>query len=327
MAPPPLQEVEGACSPAASPSRPCGGGEGGAARSLTVLLPSGARVHVRAWDSVADDGLPVCVLLHGFGDSSRVWDAFAQTLARTRTVLAIDLKGHGDSSWDPDGDYRLESYAGDIVEALERLAGRRVVLVGHSLGGMLCMSLAAEPRLDVAGLLLVDASTSHAPVAIRHMLRMFRDGHRGYASVGEFASALVASRPMSEPAAVRGYAPHLLVQRDALWWPRADARLAEGSDLGSAAVEERLAQALRRCGCPALLLRGACSGFVSAESAQRVSELLPACDYVEVAGAGHAVMLDQPAAFEQLALEFLHRLPARPDDRRDTGSTEVPCCA
>ena len=327
MGPSALQEVEVPCSPEASPSRPCGGGEGGAARSLTVLLPSGARVHVRAWDSAADDRLPVCVLLHGFGDSSRVWDAFAQTLARTRTVLAIDLKGHGDSSWDPDGDYRLESYVSDLFEVLERVADRRLALVGHSLGGMLCMSLAADPRLDVAGLLLVDASTSHAPVAIRHMLRMFGDGHRGYASVSEYASALVASRPMSEPAAVRGYAPHLLVQRDALWWPRADARLAEGSDLGSVAVEERLVQALSRCGCPALLVRGACSGFVSAESAQRVSELLPVCDYVEIAGAGHAVMLDQPAAFEQQALDFLHRLPSRSDDRRDTGSVGVSCCA
>ena len=83
MGPSALQEVEVPCSPEASPSRPCGGGEGGAARSLTVLLPSGARVHVRAWDSAADDRLPVCVLLHGFGDSSRVWDAFAQTLARS----------------------------------------------------------------------------------------------------------------------------------------------------------------------------------------------------------------------------------------------------
>ena len=221
----------------------------------------------------------------------------------------------------------LESYVSDLFEVLERVADRRLALVGHSLGGMLCMSLAADPRLDVAGLLLVDASTSHAPVAIRHMLRMFGDGHRGYASVSEYASALVASRPMSEPAAVRGYAPHLLVQRDALWWPRADARLAEGSDLGSVAVEERLVQALSRCGCPALLVRGACSGFVSAESAQRVSELLPVCDYVEIAGAGHAVMLDQPAAFEQQALDFLHRLPSRSDDRRDTGSVGVSCCA
>lgn len=296
-------------------------------RSLTVLVPSGARVHMRAWECDADAGLPICVMLHGFGDSSRVWDRCAQTLAGVGPLLTVDLKGHGESSWDPDGDYRLETFVGDLADALLHLGPRPLVLIGHSLGGMLCMKLAADPCLDVLGLLLVDASPWHSTTAIRHMLRMFREAHRAYGSVAEFTSALVASRPMSDPAAVRHYAPHLLVERGAHWWLRADRRLVDGCDLGSIAVEEWLGQALRRCRCPALLVRGGRSGFVSQESARRVSDLLPGCELVELSGAGHAVMLDQPEAFEQLAGDFLQRLVVRSDRRPDAGAAGAACFA
>ena len=83
---------------------------------------------------------PLLVLLHGIAGSSATWDEVLPRLGETRTVLAPDLLGHGESS-KPEGDYSLGAYANAVRDLLEALELPRGTIVGHSLGGGVAMQL------------------------------------------------------------------------------------------------------------------------------------------------------------------------------------------
>ncbi|MEZ5076004.1 MAG: alpha/beta fold hydrolase [Solirubrobacterales bacterium] len=91
----------------------------------------------RAVYRVAGDG-PTVVLIHGMINSSRHWEGVATRLARSHTVVAPDLIGHGDAAT-PRGDYSLGAHAASIRDLLTTIGVERATIVGHSLGGGVAM--------------------------------------------------------------------------------------------------------------------------------------------------------------------------------------------
>src|SRR5438309_3300704 len=77
-------------------------------------------------------GTPL-VLVHGITESRRVWDPLIATLARSHDVVAVDLRGHGESAATPPFD--LITLASDVRHVLEPAGMAQPLLVGHSLGG------------------------------------------------------------------------------------------------------------------------------------------------------------------------------------------------
>ena len=104
-------------------------------------------LHVRTWSRPAPSH-PPAVLLPGTGLTAGDWEPVAGDLARTRTVHAVDLRGHGAS--DRPGTYSIELMAGDVVRLLPQLAAR-VDLVGHSLGGATAGAAMLEDQRITAG--------------------------------------------------------------------------------------------------------------------------------------------------------------------------------
>lgn len=94
---------------------------------------------IRFWDCPQPQHRDV-VLLPGTGLTAGDWDEVAADLVRDRVVYAVDLRGHGESSWP--GTYSVASMARD-VEALLPLLGSDFDLVGHSLGGLVACRVAA----------------------------------------------------------------------------------------------------------------------------------------------------------------------------------------
>src|SRR4051812_25468926 len=86
---------------------------------------------------------PAVVLVHGIAGSSATWSRVMPELARTHTVIAPDLLGHGESA-KPRGDYSLGAYASGIRDLLVLLGIERATFVGHSLGGGIAMQLAYQ---------------------------------------------------------------------------------------------------------------------------------------------------------------------------------------
>ena len=88
-------------------------------------------------------GLP-CVMLHGFGDASCVWNYLASGWRRQFRVAAMDLRGHGDLDWDPETRYDNETFANDLARTVAALGFERMILIGHSLGADVAIRFAAE---------------------------------------------------------------------------------------------------------------------------------------------------------------------------------------
>jgi pimeloyl-ACP methyl ester carboxylesterase len=106
----------------------------------------------------AAGGVPL-VLLPGTGLTARSWDAVAATLAATRRVVAVDLRGHGASQWP--GVYSIAAMTDDLAALLDGLGEERVDLVGHSLGGLVALRVAAAHPHRVRRLVLEDVGMPH----------------------------------------------------------------------------------------------------------------------------------------------------------------------
>jgi pimeloyl-ACP methyl ester carboxylesterase len=92
----------------------------------------GVKIHYLDW---GNETAPPLLLLHGTRDHARSWDWTARRLRDRWHVVAMDLRGHGDSDWSPDGAYLLPYHLLDIAEMADQLGPTPLRVVGHSFGG------------------------------------------------------------------------------------------------------------------------------------------------------------------------------------------------
>lgn len=107
-----------------------------------------------------DPAAPVLVLLHGLGEGSASWDEVAPRFAERFRVVALDLRGHGASGWRTT--YSSELMRDDVVGVLDALGLGRVVLVGHSMGGVIA-HLVTQARPDRVAALVVEDAPPRSP--------------------------------------------------------------------------------------------------------------------------------------------------------------------
>src|SRR5262245_36827401 len=102
---------------------------------------NGLRIHALVWENHRSEAPPL-VILHGIGDSSRLFVPVAARLAERRSVYALDLRGHGESDKPPTG-YCFTDYADDVRGIIEQFPRpeSRVDLLGHSLGALIAIHL------------------------------------------------------------------------------------------------------------------------------------------------------------------------------------------
>jgi len=112
---------------------------------------NGERLHY--W--IAGRGEPV-LLLHGYAETSHMWRPVIKELARTRTVIAPDLRGFGASS-KPTGGYTKATMAQDVHALMASLGLRRSAVVGHDIGLMVAYAYAAQFPAEVDRIVLMDA--------------------------------------------------------------------------------------------------------------------------------------------------------------------------
>ena len=98
------------------------------------------------------------VFVHSAAGNSGQWAAQLTHVRRSRRVIAVDLRGHGRSPGGAPADFQVAALAADLKATLDRLGIARALLVGHSLGGSVCVALAGLHPERVAGLFLVDPS-------------------------------------------------------------------------------------------------------------------------------------------------------------------------
>jgi esterase len=270
----------------------------------SVTIGADQQISALVWGAAE----PELVFLHGGGQNAHTWDLVALELGRP--AIAIDLPGHGHSSWRTDHDYGPRPNATAVAVAIERLAPRAAGVVGMSLGGMTTIRLAAA-RPDLVRRAMVVDVTPGSPEASRAMTNEQRGatiltrGPRTFDSLEDMVDAAVQASPRRPPTAVRRGVIHNTKQLpDGTWTWRYDLRDRGGADRTFAGTEE-LWDDVATLRMPCMLVRGGDSVFVTPEDLAEMTTRLPALRVEEVAGAGHAVQSDQPKALAALIREFI----------------------
>jgi pimeloyl-ACP methyl ester carboxylesterase len=120
---------------------------------LREIVTGGIRVAYRA---AGDPDAPPMVLLHALGENSTSWDGVTAFLAASFRVLALDLRGHGDSDWP--GTYSFQLMRDDVFGVLDGLGLNRITLVGHSMGGAVAYLIAEEQPDRIERLIVEDVA-------------------------------------------------------------------------------------------------------------------------------------------------------------------------
>lgn len=276
-----------------------------------------ARIEVRTspgviyvGDALGDpDAMPV-FLLHGGGQTRHAWGRTAAALAEAGFyAVSWDLRGHGDTSWAPDGDYQLESFAADLC-ALAASVDRKPAVAGASLGGLTGL-LAHERAPDMlAAIALVDVAPMMSPDGVMRIVQfMMARREEGFASLEEAADVIAAYLPhRPRPKDLSGLQKNLRRRDDGRYRWHWDPRFIDssrGTDPGLG--YERLAAAARTLEIPTLLVRGRQSDVISPEAAADFLELAPHADSVDIADAAHMIAGDENDVFCEAVVEFLRR--------------------
>jgi len=255
---------------------------------------------------------PPVLLLHGGGQTRHAWRGTAQALAaRGWHAVALDLRGHGESDWHPEGRYHFEHFADDVVQ-LAAAFDRPPALVGASLGGIASLLAAGEAQRPVASaLVLVDIATRLQREGVERILAFMRARPDGFASLDDAADAIATYLPhRPRPRDVSGLRKNLRRDPDGRYRWHWDPRFVEGDRPSAGDAGERMDRAARALRLPVMLVRGRMSDILSEEGAHHFLELVPHARYVDVSGAGHMVAGDRNDAFTRAVVDFLARAEA-----------------
>ena len=265
-----------------------------------VDVPSGGTVSALVWG----EGPPDLVLIHGVAQNAHTWDTVA--LANERCLVALDLPGHGHSSWRPAGDYRPTALAADVAAAVAALAPTATTLVGMSLGGLTALAvLDLEPSL-VERVALIDI-TPGVDRRKTAAIAAFVGGPESFADYDKIVERTVAFNPTRSRASLeRGVRHNACPEPDGTWTWRYDRSHRAPVD---AEVLGRLWAAVGTVTQPLLLVQGATSPVVSDADVDELRRRRPAPDrateVLVIDGAGHSIQGDHPIALAA-ALERFH---------------------
>ncbi len=276
-----------------------------------VDVEDGGRIHV-----VERGQGPPLVLLHGIMLSSALWVHQLRELADHHRVIAIDLRGHGQSLPGSAGT-GIELLASDTATVLRTLGIEHAVVVGHSMGGMVALQMAldlplAERRRRLAGIVLT--STTAGP----------------FATVPGFTGVVRLTGPVTARALLLGerFGAKALPSRDLRWWltrlgfgadaPAAQVRFVEAMHRGTpgrtlaglipSLATFDLSARLGSLDVPVLVVVGSHDHLTAPKLARRMAAALPEAQLVELPRCGHMPMLERRHEFSRLVDEFTAKL-------------------
>jgi pimeloyl-ACP methyl ester carboxylesterase len=263
---------------------------------------NGLRFHYREWGEPAS---PPLLLLHGVTGNARSWQRLAREMVGSFHVLALDLRGHGETEWGKS--YTPNDFDSDIVAFVQELGLAPASIVGQSLGGRLGTFFAARHPELIARLVIGDIGPDvvTAPGGVRTAATIQAATTAGYDSIEEPVAASIKANPRVPEAEIRESVSYNLVPGPTgrLVWRYDAAGLAHRFEELPGEAEQW--QQLERIQCPVLLVRGAESDILSRETAERMAATIKKCRLVELPESGHGVPRDNPAAFLAAVRPFL----------------------
>ncbi len=254
-------------------------------------LADGRAVSALKWGTAE----PQMVFVHGGSQNAHTWDTVLLDLGVP--ALAIDLPGHGHSSWRDDAMYSPHSMAVDIAEVIALHAPSAKVVVGMSLGGLTSLALAGHAPHLVRELVLVDITPGVNGDKAKAILD-FVNGPQAFASFDDLLKRTIEHNPTRTIESLRRGILHNAKQLDdGSWQWRYDRRShirSENSEPISGDALGKLWDLIGSLECPLTLLRGGTSPVVDDADVAELLRRQGRAEVLVVDGAGHSIQGDKP---------------------------------
>jgi pimeloyl-ACP methyl ester carboxylesterase len=259
-----------------------------------------------AGDAWGDSGGPLVLLQHGGGQTRHAWKGTGEALGRAGYyAVAFDARGHGDSSWAPDGLYGQDVMVQDLRSIIAAIGKPRPVLVGASMGGGTSLVAVGEGHVDASALIMVDIAPRIETEGVDNIQAFMSQKAEGFSSLQEVADAISTYQPQRvRPKNLDGLAKNVRLSADGKYRWHWDPRFRAGT-LDLERREQRLEACARRLALPTLLVRGGLSDVLSEAGAQHFLALCPHSKYVNISSAGHMVAGDRNDVFGTAVTDFL----------------------
>lgn len=263
----------------------------------------GLRLHYTEWGPPT---APPVLMLHGLNVQCHTWDPFARELAERYHVIAMDMRGHGDSDWAPGG-YRVRSMARDVHGLIDALGLGPVHLVGHSAGVRVAIAVAGERPETVRRLALSDAGPANSKsgaVAMRDFIRATTN-LRGFRDEREARDFYLSFHPEWQPEFID---LHVRYQLRRNWAgklvPKADPDVQWITGSVSLPDVDYLWEMSKLLAMPTLLMVGRTSNVLDEEVVGKMLATMPNAT-VRWFDAGHYFLREKPGEFLEVLTAFL----------------------
>jgi pimeloyl-ACP methyl ester carboxylesterase len=251
------------------------------------------------------------IFLHGGGQTRHSWGDTAKIIAQNGYyALALDARGHGDSSWSESGNYHVEDLGNDLKEVIKQL-GKNPAIVGASMGGLTSLIAQGESENTISSaIILVDIAPKTEQKGIERIFAFMSSNKHGFASIEEAAESVSAYLPnRTKPKDHSRLEKNLRLREDGRYYWHWDMKMLElwKSITPDQQIknEARMYQAAKNLKVPTMIVRGGMSDVVSEKVMAEFLDEVPHVRSVNVSDAGHMVAGDSNHAFTNAVLEFL----------------------
>ena len=277
------------------------------------FVHDGLRLHYWEWGDPREE---TYVFVHGVRDQGRSWDHFLDELISRgvpiKHAVALDLRGHGDSEWPSTSrGYAHEDFLTDLAGLLKHLDKEPVTIIGHSLGGSMCLLYAGTFPERVKRMVLLESlgPFARADEEVPEIMAERLKG-RDYVEIPFPHESLEAAAK-----AIQKTFPLIPDQRGAAYGasmariPKAG--VIAGSMIRSCVTarprrcpKEQIEAFIRRLKCPILFVYGTESDFMKSVRGHR-AQLFPNAKIVPIEGAGHHIPHEKPVELAEIVVPFL----------------------
>lgn len=272
-------------------------GNAGAAPVDRTIAVNGLNIHYVEWGG-ADK--PPLVLMHGIARVAHSFDHLAPRFADRYRVIAIDMRGHGDSAWDPQGSYVVEDYVKDVAAIIAALKLKNMVLWGNSTGGRVVQMIAGQTPGLVRAVIVEDVGPERPrEVSNRRADRMAKEAN-GWASFDDLYAQAQKENPRTPEAILKPFVQHASRKRDdgRIVWKRDPAIL-------NGFVPTELWTTVKKIKAPIIYILGGASNIVPAQTQMDIRRELKQSEIVMMPGLGHYPSDEKPDEFVAIVERFL----------------------
>lgn len=261
------------------------------------ITVNGLRLHYLDWGG---EGKQPFIMLHGIGRIAHSFDHIAPHFNTDYHVIALDMRGHGDSQWSPEGAYLVEDYARDLAAFIELLNLRDVILLGNSTGGRVVQFYAGTHPERMAKLIVEDVGPERTNEIASGFARRVQQEEQGWASEDELVASLMRGGGKTSEELQRNYAHFGSKRREdgRIVWKR-DPNLVQGF------VPTELWAQVLKIKCPTIYILGGASTIVPPETQQKLRDNLPAVQIVTMPKLGHYPHQEAPEDYIRTVQGFL----------------------